>query len=429
MSRRNGNLSGSHDLRADSRLIRLHPREDSFEVSQGRTVLSTNRNGFIAPETTNGLFVHQTRMLSRYRWLVDGAEPQGVALSNVEQHSWLGYYIHVPPSLEHAWEDHGSGEMTVASERSLELRLSRSVGYGVHEDVDVTNFTQTPVEFELQLEVDADFMDQDEVATQQRQQFGELTRSWRRGRQSNWELLFDYVAHHHYEHQGDIGDPSIHRSIAIEIANCASSPHYSDNTISFHVSLSPFQSWHACIRMHPEVEDEPAFPLYDCYAFQPTSNPWDVSRAAFLEQATSFSSPECGTLTRVVVSALEVAKHDLAGLRLHDLDRDPDSWVPAAGIPIYVALFGRDTLTVAWEAAIVSSQMARGTLPVIADLQGKVVDDWRDEQPGRMLHEAHTGPLAKLGFNPRARYYGSATTSGFYPVVLAQLWLYAPEQK
>ena len=174
--------------------------------------------------------------------------------------------------------------------------------------------------------------------------------------------------------------------------------------------------------MHPQVEDEPAFPLYDCYAFQPTSNPWDVSRAAFLDQATTFTAPESRTLATVVVGALEQAKRDLVALRLHDLDRNPDAWVPAAGIPIYVALFGRDTLTVGWEAAVVSSQMMRGTLPVIADLQGKVVDDWRDEQPGRMLHEAHTGPLAKLGFNPRARYYGSATTSGFYPVVLAHLW-------
>jgi len=39
-----------------------------------------------------------------------------------------------------------------------------------------------------------------------------------------------------------------------------------------------------------------------------------------------------------------------------------------------------------------------------------------------MLHEAHTGPLAQLNYNPRARYYGSITTSGFYPFVLAQLW-------
>ena len=61
-------------------------------------------------------------------------------------------------------------------------------------------------------------------------------------------------------------------------------------------------------------------------------------------------------------------------------------------------------------------------LPLLAQLQGSKVDDWRDEQPGRMLHEAHTGPLAALGFNPRSRSYGSATTSGFYPVVLAELW-------
>ena len=421
MSNQNGNHSDSSNLRVNPNLMRLHPRDGSFEVSRGRSVLSTNLKGFITPETANGLFVHQTRMLSLYRWLIDGAEPHAVALSNVEQYSWLGYYIQVPPDVSHAQKDRGSGEMSEASERSVEMRLSRSVECGVHEDVDLKNFTQKPVEFELQLEVDADFADQLEV-TQARRQFGELTRAWRQNRRGNWELLFDYVSHHHYEHQGDVGDASIHRSIAIEIAQCGSPPNYSGNGISFHVSLRPFQSWHVCIRMHPEVEDEPSFPLYGCYAFEAPSNPCDVNRAAFLEQATTFSAQESCTLANVVVGALEQAKRDLAALRLHDLDRGPDAWVPAAGIPIYVALFGRDTLTVAWEAGLVSSQMMRGTLPVIADLQGKVVDDWRDEQPGRMLHEAHTGPLAKLGFNPRARYYGSATTSGFYPVVLAHLW-------
>jgi len=421
MSRRNGNNGPILDLHSDPKLIRLHPREDSFQVSQGRSVLSTNRKGFIAPETANGLFVHQTRMLSRYRWLIDHAEPHAVALANVEQHSWLGYYIQVPPDVDHGQKDHGSGEMSKASEYSVELRLSRSVGYGLHEDIDLTNFTQKATEFELQLEVDADFADQKET-TEPRRQFGELTRTWRRNGEGNWELLFDYVAHHHYEHQGDVGDASIHRSIAIEFANCTTPPRDLGNGISFEVSLQPFQCWHACIRIYPQVENEPAFPLYTCYAFEPTSNPWDVSRAAFLDQATTFSAPPSGTLSRAVVGALEQAKRDLAALRLHDLDRGLSAWVPAAGIPIYVALFGRDTLTVGWEAALVSSQMMRGTLPVIAELQGTVVDDWRDEQPGRMLHEAHTGPLAKLGFNPRARYYGSATTSGFYPVVLAHLW-------
>ena len=49
-------------------------------------------------------------------------------------------------------------------------------------------------------------------------------------------------------------------------------------------------------------------------------------------------------------------------------------------------------------------------------------DGGRDEQPGRMLHEAHTGPLETLNFNPRARSYGSVTTSGFYPFVVSELW-------
>jgi glycogen debranching enzyme len=403
------------------RLIRLHPREDSFEVSQGRTVLSTNLNGFIVPKTTNGLFVHQTRMLSCYRWLIDKAEPLATALSNVGQHSWLGYYIQLPRSLGAGQRDRGSGEMAEVSERSLELRLSRSVGYGVHEDVDLTNYTQEEAKFHLQLELDADFADQAETV-HKRQQFGKLKRMWRRNAEGNWELFFDYVAHHHYEHQGDTGNPSIHRSLAIEVANCDSQPRWSRKAIVFSVSLKPLQSWHACIRMHPHVEEEPDFPLYDCYAFEPTKNFFDISRATFLDESTQFSSPVSNTLTSVVVGALEQAKHDLADLRLHDLDQGDRAWVPAAGIPIFLALFGRDTLTVSWEASLISSQMMQGTLPLLAKLQGTTVDDWRDEQPGRMLHESHTSPLAKLGFNPRSRYYGSATTSGFYPVVLAELW-------
>lgn len=43
-------------------------------------------------------------------------------------------------------------------------------------------------------------------------------------------------------------------------------------------------------------------------------------------------------------------------------------------------------------------------------------------EPGRMLHEAHTGPLEMLSFNPRRRYYGSLATSAFYPVVVSELW-------
>jgi glycogen debranching enzyme len=123
-----------------------------------------------------------------------------------------------------------------------------------------------------------------------------------------------------------------------------------------------------------------------------------------------------------VVHTLEQAKVDLAALRLYDLDESDRAWVMAAGLPIYVALFGRDVLTAGWGSSLLSHDMMKGALAEMARWQGTRVDDWRDEQPGRMLHEAHSGPLAKLGYNPRSRYYGATTTSSFYPVAVAELW-------
>jgi glycogen debranching enzyme len=123
-----------------------------------------------------------------------------------------------------------------------------------------------------------------------------------------------------------------------------------------------------------------------------------------------------------VVGALEQAKRDLASLRLYDLDRGERAWTTAAGLPVYVALFGRDSLTAAWQAAVASPDMLKGTLPELARWQGTEVNDWRDEQPGKMIHEAHDGPLKVLNLSSRQRYYGSITTSGFYPVAVSELW-------
>jgi hypothetical protein len=81
----------------DHSLIRLRARPETIYVSKGRTVLATGRDGFLDQGPDQGLFVHQTRLLSRYRYLIDGRQPQAVSVSNVAQHSWLGYYIAPPP--------------------------------------------------------------------------------------------------------------------------------------------------------------------------------------------------------------------------------------------------------------------------------------------------------------------------------------------
>jgi glycogen debranching enzyme len=64
----------------------------------------------------------------------------------------------------------------------------------------------------------------------------------------------------------------------------------------------------------------------------------------------------------------------------------------------------------------------RARIGLLLTLAAARANDWRDEGPGRMLREAHTGPLEVLNVSPRARSYSSVTTSAFFPVVLAELW-------
>jgi glycogen debranching enzyme len=397
-------------------LVHLRPRADQVYVSQGRTVLATDLDGFFDGGPERGLFVHQTRLLSRYYPLVDGARPVPVALSNVSEHSWLGYYLCPRPERE-GEKDEGSGQLTALSQQALELRLSRFVGGGMHEDIDLTNFTRQPLSFGLEIALDADFADQEETRGERRQR-GRLGRAWREEEQ---ELLFSYRAEHE--------KARIERGLTVRVRHAASRAAYHDGRIVFHVELPPQGQWHTCLDYVPAIEDEPLLPVYSCRAFLPTENEHDRRREAFLAEAASFSTSESETLAPVVVGALEQARRDLASLRLHDLDVAEDAWTMAAGLPMYVALFGRDTLTTAWQAALLGPEMMRGTLEVLAQRQGREVDDWRDEQPGKMLHEAHTGPLAMLGINPRRRYYGSVTTSGFYPVIVSELWHWTADEE
>ncbi|HEX7185809.1 MAG TPA: glycogen debranching N-terminal domain-containing protein [Thermoanaerobaculia bacterium] len=390
------------DLRQDD-LVRIRPWADLFFISQDRTVLATERDGFFDGGPYRGLFVHQTRLLSRYRLTIDGKPPKPVALSNVSQHRWLGYYVALPPGQEPGGRDEGSGHMEELSERTLEIRVDRVAGGGLREEIELTNYSLEPTAFTLEIELDADFADQGETLSGERRQEGEIAKRWS---EVDRELAFDYRAEH--------GSASIDRGIRIRV-EAPGTPSYQEGRLAFQVELAPQESWRARLVFVPVLRDlEGAEPL--------PPQEYDRRRETFLSRAASFATRESETLAPVVIHALEQAKRDLAVLRLHDPGETEDAWTLAAGLPLYIALFGRDTLTASWQAAMLGPEMMDGTLRALARLQGRREDDWRDEQPGRMLHEAHTGPLAALGYIPQRRYYGSVTTSGFYPLVAAELW-------
>jgi glycogen debranching enzyme len=105
---------------------------------------------------------------------------------------------------------------------------------------------------------------------------------------------------------------------------------------------------------------------------------------------------------------------DLALLR-SDLDGHP---YYAAGVPWFATLFGRDSLIAATQMLAFGPEVAAGTLRALGGLLGRVVDDDRDEEPGKVPHELRVGEPATLGETPFARYYGSADSTPLWLCLL-----------
>ncbi len=122
------------------------------------------------------------------------------------------------------------------------------------------------------------------------------------------------------------------------------------------------------------------------------------------------------------------AMSDLGSFAL--LEGQPDGWLaPAAGMPAYPALFGRDSLTACWQATVLDrGELLQATLTRLGRLQGTVVAPERDEEPGRVVHSVRRGPLARLGINPFERYYGDFASPFMFVISLAQLYAWTGEE-
>lgn len=134
-------------------------------------------------------------------------------------------------------------------------------------------------------------------------------------------------------------------------------------------------------------------------------------------------------LTRTVVRGnsvaqriIERATRDLASFA--SLEGERDEWLAVqAGMPLYPAFFGRDALTVGWQAAMLDSgSMLDAALSRLGRLQSDRDFAWRDEEPGRIPYQVRTGPLARLELNPYAAYYADFASPLMYVIALANLY-------
>jgi glycogen debranching enzyme len=90
------------------------------------------------------------------------------------------------------------------------------------------------------------------------------------------------------------------------------------------------------------------------------------------------------------------------------------------GIPWYAVPFGRDALIAAYQTLAWNSDIAKGTLRLLAAHQGQKVDDYTEEEPGKIFHELRRGELARLGEIPHRPYYGSVDATPLFALIFAE---------
>ena len=129
------------------------------------------------------------------------------------------------------------------------------------------------------------------------------------------------------------------------------------------------------------------------------------------------AAPELDTDTDDVHHSYQRSLLDLAALRFRPVDAIEAS-LPAAGLPWFMALFGRDSLITAYQALPFHPELAAGTLDALARLQATTRDDFRDADPGKILHELRFGELTASGEYPHSPYYGSHDATLLFLILL-----------
>jgi glycogen debranching enzyme len=373
-------------------LLRTYP--DLLFAWHGHSLLVVDRTtGAISGDGLQGLYEHDVRLLSRYRLLVHGRPPRLDALSAVDTYSTLAYYV-APPTREGGGDEEG--------DRQVLIGVARFVGCGLHEDLEVTNHGLEPARLELTWEVAADFADyMEQRSGGTRQQEAPVATNRRITHDGTGEVRFDY------QH------PQLERGTLVQFRAASATPRWDGERAAYSLDLGPQERRRFCVTVAPIVAGTICEPLHGCGSFGTLGTEVDRARRAWATGATRLE-----TSTAAVQHAWDRAISDLAGLALGDGEKRAELLVPAAGVPHYVTLFGRDALTACGQALLASPQLAEGALRLLAQNLGSKDDDFYDEQPGRVPQQVRDDPLALLGLTTFLHDYGDYAAPCAYLVLL-----------
>jgi glycogen debranching enzyme len=384
--------------------IRVGP--PTITISQGRTFMVTTQNGGIRASTDQGVYALDTRFISFYRLYINRTP---LSVINSSQLSFYAARFHLTnPSIE---TEGGS-----IAAQALRVTLNRLVSEGIHEDIEVANYSGKKVAFLLEIAIRSDFADLFEVKSKHIIQ---------RGKQNtHWDVQ-ERSLRTSYDHK------DFHRAFTYHITSDAR-PGYANGRLFFEIELEPNQHWYSCGDMILEHGQQIKRPTPgSCHQQQratkakgatPTSgqqprSDFDERQARWQARCTAMTASN-HTIARMYRQAIE----DMGALRIYDMDVSDEAWIPAAGVPWFVTLFGRDSLTVSYQNMAVSAGFACGALRRLSEYQATERDDWREAQPGKIMHEVRFGELAHFRQAPFTPFYGTADATILYLIVLSETY-------
>lgn len=361
-------------------------REINYRViKENDLFLTTDASGDI-PERNDaglGLYTRDTRFLSRMELKINGDKP--VLLRSSAEDNFRAEFLLTNRHMEE------NGTVRLWRE-SVEVRRSRFISENVlYETVTLTNFNPKPVRLTLSIAFAADFLDMFAVRGYVPAACGRHLPATVESR----KLAF------HYE-----GTDGVRRSTVIEWEHETGRAE-PDGTVTFELSFAPAQRIDIPLAVYPVIDGE---------------NPVRRSREEAIGRLTRSygqwmeESTQVRTDHGVYAGMYDRSLKDMRVL-LTDIGHGP---FPVAGLPIFAVPFGRDSLIAALQMLPVNPKVALGTLRTMAATQGTKLDPWRDEEPGKIMHEMRYGELAATGRIPFNPYYGSIDSTPLFLVLLAE---------
>jgi glycogen debranching enzyme len=358
-------------------------------ILEGSTFCVSDEVGDIS-EPTMGLFAHDTRFLSRWVLTINGARPLMLSSRKVEYYS-AAFFLRNPVAGDLAHDE-------------LSIGRERFVGDAMQEHIVVQNHSRRDVAFDLALALGNDFAD---IFAVKEYDFALGDPEHARPLPPAVPAAYESEDNQFVIVSDDGGFPGLTQVVLSERGDA------SDSAVTYRVELGPRETW----RLRADVIPAPDGVRTAAEIAERRFGD-ELARVRASLAAWHLRVPQLRSSWDELTHTFQRSVADLSSLRMDEDKRIPGQ-LPAAGMPWFMTVFGRDTIITCLQTLLFGPELAQNALTVLAELQAHEDDPEADAEPGKIVHEVRHGKGAHAWF---PRYYGTVDATPLYLVLLSEVW-------